>query len=251
METLPMPLDAMSRSGAGLEEFRITSPREIAAMLRRLQDGSVRVNFNASDGTVLPTLVWAVDTHGNTVTFNAEADDPRTERLVDGDESVVVGYLDSVKIQFDVQGLVLLRGPAGCVLRAAIPPVMYRFQRRQAFRVRPLVNSSPVARFVHPRADGATVALRVLDVSVGGCALFLPTDALPLPAGSKLRRVEFSLDAETRFTADVDVLHATEITPESKGARLGCMFANTTADLERTLQRFIDTTQKRRRAMAL
>ena len=65
-----MPLDAMSRSGAGLEEFRISSPREIAAMLRRLQDGSVRLNLNGSDGTVLPTLLWAVDTHGNTVQLN-------------------------------------------------------------------------------------------------------------------------------------------------------------------------------------
>jgi c-di-GMP-binding flagellar brake protein YcgR len=251
METLPMPLDAMSRSSAGLDEFRITSPREIAAMLRRLQDGSVRINFNGSDGTVLPTLVWAVDTHGNTITFNADADDPRTGRLVDGDESVVVGYLDSVKVQFDVHGLVLVRGPSGSVLRAAIPPVMFRFQRRQAFRVRPLANSSPTARFAHPQADGAAVALRVLDVSVGGCALFLPSGAPPLPPGSKLRRVEFSLDADTRFTSDVDVLHATDINPESKGVRLGCMFANTTAELERNLQRFIDSTQKRRRAMAL
>ena len=246
-----MPLDAMSRSGAGLEEFRISSPREIAAMLRRLQDGSVRLNLNGSDGTVLPTLLWAVDTHGNTVTFNADADDPRTGRLVDNDESVVVGYLDSVKIQFDVHGLVLVRGPAGSVLRAAMPPVMYRFQRRQAFRVRPLANSSPTARFAHPQAGGAAVALRVIDVSVGGCALFLPSSAPALPPGVRLPRVEFTLDADTRFTTDLDVLHATDFNPESKGVRLGCMFANTSADLERTLQRFIDSTQKRRRAMAL
>ena len=246
-----MPLDAMSRSGAGLEEFRISSPREIAAMLRRLQDGSVRLNFNGSDGTVLPTLVWAVDTHGNTITFNADANDPRTARLVDNDESVVVGYLDSVKIQFDVHGLVLVRGPTGSVLRAPIPPVLYRFQRRQAFRVRPLLNSSPTARFAHPQADGAAVALRVIDVSVGGCALFLPTEGVPLVPGTRLKRVEFSLDADTRFTSDLDVLHATDINPESKGVRLGCMFANTSAELERTLQRFIDSTQKRRRAMAL
>lgn len=246
-----MPLDAMSRSGADLAEFRITSPREIAAMLRRLQDGNVRLNFNSSDGMVLPTLIWSVDVHTGIIAFNADANDPLTAQLVNADEAVVVGYLDSVKIQFDVHGLVLVRGPAGSVLRAGVPQVLYRFQRRQAFRVRPLINSSPTARFMHPQVERATTSLRVLDVSVGGCALFLPNGTPALAQGTRVKRVEFSLDSDTRFTSDLDILHVTDLNPEGQGARLGCMYANTSTELERTLQRFIDNTQKRRRAMAL
>ena len=34
METLPMPLESLSASNGGLDEFRITAPREIVALLK-------------------------------------------------------------------------------------------------------------------------------------------------------------------------------------------------------------------------
>lgn len=251
METLPMPLDALAREPGGLDEFRIGSPREIASMLRQLQDGSVLLSFVAGDGTTLQTMLWSVDTSGGMLSFNADAGDPRTARLVDGDEATVVGYLDSVKIQFDLHGLVLVRGPGGSVLRAPMPPALYRFQRRQAFRVRPLVGASPMARFAHPTLEGRVLTLRVLDLSIGGCALLLPDDEPAVEPGVRLERVDFALDADTRFSVDLNLLHVTSINPESRGVRLGCAFARVGADLERLLQRYIDTTQKRRRSMAL
>jgi c-di-GMP-binding flagellar brake protein YcgR len=163
----------------------------------------------------------------------------------------VVGYLDSVKVQFDVHGLVLVRGPAGSVLRCPMPHTLFRFQRRQAFRVRPLINSSPVARVPHPAQAQGTLALRVLDVSIGGCALLLPDDAPRVEAGVRLERVEFALDADTRFVVDVEVRHVAAVQSDGKGMRLGCMFLRASPETERILQRFIDSTQKRRRSMAL
>jgi c-di-GMP-binding flagellar brake protein YcgR len=251
METLPMPLDALARQPAGLDEFRITSPREIAAMLRQLQDGSVMLNFNSSDGTTLQTMLWSIDSGAGMLSFNADANDPRTARLVDRDEAVVVGYLDSVKIQFDVSELVLVRGHGGSVLRCPMPRTLYRFQRRNAFRVRPLIGSSPTARLPHPDNAELQLALRVMDVSIGGCALFLPEDTPTIQPGTRLRRVDFALDADTRFQVDVQMMHLSAINAESKGARMGCAFVCAGAEIERQLQRFIDTTQKRRRMMAL
>ena len=53
MDTLPMPLEALSAAHGGLDDFRMTAPREIAAMLKQLCDGNVMLNLNGSDGTVL------------------------------------------------------------------------------------------------------------------------------------------------------------------------------------------------------
>jgi c-di-GMP-binding flagellar brake protein YcgR len=43
------------------------------------------------------------------------------------------------------------------------------------------------------------LALRVLDVSIGGCALLLPADVPALEPGVTLQGVEIELDADTRF----------------------------------------------------
>jgi hypothetical protein len=49
----------------------------------------------------------------------------------------------------------------------------------------------------------------------------------------------------------VRLQHVTALNPDSKGVRLGCEFVNANAGTLRSLQRFIDQTQKHRRLMAL
>src|SRR5712671_206924 len=106
-----MPLDALGAGPSGLDEFRIGAPREIAAMLRQLMDGNVTVYLNTIDGTVLHATVWTMDTERGTLGFSIDADDTALPALQQAQEVVVVGYLDNVKLQFDMQDLVLVRGP--------------------------------------------------------------------------------------------------------------------------------------------
>ena len=243
-----MPLDSLSAQHGGLDEFRITTPREIAAMLKQFQDGNVLLNLNGSNGAMLSTTLWSLDPARGQLSFSADAGAPVTQRLIECDEAVA---LDSIKVQFDVQGLVLVRGVGGSAISARMPRELFRFQRRNAFRVRPLLRSSPVARVRHPAIAEMQLALRVLDVSIGGCALFLPEDVPPIQPGMVMHQVQLDLDADTRVVANLRLQHATVLNPEAKGARMGCEFVRLGADGERTLQRFIDQTQKRRRLMSL
>ena len=251
METLPMPLDALAAQPGGLDDFRISSPREIGAMLKQLSDGNVRLNLNASDGTVCGATLWTVDAARGKLSFSADENDPKLQSLLECDEAVVVGYLDSVKVQFDVSGLVLVRGGRDSVLSSAFPRQLFRFQRRSGFRVRPLLNSAPVARLGHPAIDDVQLALRVLDLSIGGCALFLPDDVPAIQPGIQINKVQIDLDADTRLQVNLRLQHVTAINPDSRGVRLGCEFVNAGGDTLRLLQRYIDQTQKRRKLMAL
>ncbi len=246
-----MPLDELAAAPGGLDDFRIRSPREMALILKQLCDGAVTLNFNGSNGATLRAQLWAVDTARNRLSFNADAASEAVQTLVECDEATIVAYQDSIKLQFVVHSLVLVRGAAGSALSCSFPAEIYRFQRRNAYRVRPLVRTSPVARTRHPEIAEMQLELRVLDVSIGGCALFMPDDVPPLRPGSLLNHVQMEFDADTRFSANLRLLHVTAIHPESKGARMGCEFHEPSRDLERTLQRFIDQTQKRRRMMAL
>lgn len=246
-----MPLESLSAQNGGLDEFRISAPREILAMLKQFQDGNVLLNLNGSNGAMLSTTLWSLDPTRGQLSFSADARAPVTQQLIECDEAVAVGYLDSIKVQFDVQGLVLVRGVGGSAISARLPRELFRFQRRNAFRVRPLLRSSPVARVRHPAIAEMQLALRVIDVSIGGCALFVPDDVPAMQPGMVMNQVQLDLDADTRVMANLRLQHVSVLNAEARGARLGCEFVQLGADGERTLQRFIDQTQKRRRLMSL
>jgi flagellar brake protein len=63
--------------------------------------------------------------------------------------------------------------------------------------------------------------------------------------------VQIELDADTRFTATVQVQHLSSISAQSQGLRAGCEWRNLERDAERALQRYIDQTQKQRRLLSL
>ena len=251
METRPAPLEALAGHAAGLEDFRVAVPREIASMLRALADGNVALNLNAADGIVYTTTIWTIDADRGTMGFVADVGDTRLQALLECDEVTVVGYLHNVKLQFEVTNLVLVRGSRACVLSCSVPREMFRFQRRNAFRVRPLMRSAPMARLLHAEVAQLELALRVIDVSIGGCALFLPDDVPPMSPGVLVERVELDLDADTRFVANLRLQHVTAINADARGVRLGCAFVRAGGDALRSLQRFIDQTQKRGKLLAL
>ena len=250
METMPMPLDALGAAN-GLGEFRVDSPREVASLLRQLCDGNITLNLNASDGSVVSATLWTFDTERGSLGFNIDASASGLPALLECEEVVVVGYLDSIKVQFDTQDLVLVRGVRGDILNCKAPREVFRFQRRNSFRVRPILRNSPAARLRHSTIADMQLALRVLDISIGGCALFLPEDVPPLQPGTTLNQVEIELDADTRFRVDIRLQHVTSLGADAKGVRLGCEFMRADASALRSLQRYIDLTQKRGKLLSL
>ncbi len=230
-------------------EFRVSQPQERLRLLRQLCDGQVPVSLNAPDGTSITATLWAVDSAQGRVNFSADPGLPQLARVVEADEAVAVAYLDNIKLQFDLQGFMLVRGVGSSALQCALPQQIYRFQRRNTFRVRPRGTHEPVARLRHPSMPEMQLALRVLDVSIGGCALWLPHDVPPLQAGTRLGEVHVELDAETRFAAALQLQHVSGL--GEGGVRLGCEWQGLPAAAERMLQRWIDRTQQRRRLLSL
>ena len=74
-------------------------------------------------------------------------------------QATAVGYLDSVKLQFDVQHLVLVHGTRDSVLQRPCPPC-YTVSSAASFRVRTPANAAPTATLRHPRARHAAGAAR-------------------------------------------------------------------------------------------
>jgi len=245
-DTQPAALHQLS--GQAQDEFAVHHPTEVLGLLRQLVDNHVRVHLSSSGGASYTTLVWTVDGHLRRLSLAADAAHPAVSALIDGGEATVVAYLESIKLQFDLQHLVLVHGSSASALKAALPSVLYRFQRRTSFRVRTPASTRPTATLRHPSIPEMQLALRILDVSVGGCALALPADVPALAAGITLAGVQIELDADTRFNTSLTLQHVSGgMGSTDTQRRLGCAFVKLDGAAQRTLQRYIDQTQKRQR----
>jgi c-di-GMP-binding flagellar brake protein YcgR len=230
--------------------FRVERSSERVTLLKQLRDSSAPVLLSAPAGGAMTTTLWTVDEHRGQLSFSSNGEPPQLPAIVASDEVVAIAYLDSVKLQFDLHGLVLVRGERASALQCQLPSDLYRFQRRGGYRVRTLERSAPTAHLRHPAIPDMTLALRVLDVSIGGCAIFVPADVPPLEPGLTLQGVRIELEADTRFEVTLQLHHVTSIPSNDLGVRVGCEWVRLTGASERALSRYIEQTQKRRRMLA-
>lgn len=234
-----------------MDDYRITSPVEVDDYLKRLLNANALMTLSGPGGTSYTTMLWSVDSTRGIVCFSAETGDTRLQALLETEEVVAVGYLDSIKLQFDLEGVVQVHGNGTVALNAQYPRTLYRFQRRSSFRVKPLVSSTPVAHMRHPALPDMQLDLRVLDISLGGVALFLPHNVPMVSPGVKIGQCFLDLDSDTRLEIGLVIHHVSVINPESQGARLGCELINMNNATERALQQYVNQTEKRRLALAM
>jgi flagellar brake protein len=204
----------------------------------------------ASLATHLTARLWAVDSVQSSLSWHVPADHPGLDELVQAPTLQAVALLDDAQLQFRLHSPLLVHSDARCVLQAALPEEMQRIQRRDAYRVPTPERLAPTARFRHPSLPDMPLALRVLDISLGGCALWLPHDVPPLQAGSHLAQALIELDTLTRFKTSLDIHHINHFHAGHHGVRLGCAWLPLPGPAQRTLQRWIDHTQKRQRLLA-
>ncbi|MDE2401585.1 MAG: flagellar brake protein [Burkholderiales bacterium] len=228
----------------------MTSVVEIEALLKRLLDANTLITLSAPGGISYTTMLWSVDSARGIVCFSAETSDARLQTLMEASEVVAVGYLDSIKVQFDLEGLVRVNNGRTTAINAQFPRLLYRFQRRSSYRVKPLSSNFPQIHFAHPALPDMQVSLRVLDISLGGVALFIPHTIPMVAAGIEIKRCFIDLDSDTRLEVGLIIHHVSVINPESQGARLGCELVGLDGATERIFQRYIDQTQKRRLALS-
>lgn len=248
---LPPRQDAAAGAQDPTAQFRCEHPRDVLALLRRLRDSAVPVTLSGPGGSHLNTTVWTVDDAHQRLALEVESGDCQLASLVEGNEATAVAYLDAIKLQFDLQHLVLVRSARATALQCDLPACLYRFQRRSSYRVRTLDRSAPTAHLRHPSLPDMPLVLRILDLSIGGCALLLPEGVPPLPLGLVLNGVGLALDGDTRTAVGLRLQHFSSINHHYQGLRLGCEFMPLDAQAQRNLQRYIDQTQKRRRLLSL
>lgn len=238
MSALPAPVTP----GDADADFRVDAPGEVLSWLRELLQTQARVQLSTPDGAAIHTVVQAIDAPHGMLTLEAPQDASVLGPVLSSPELVATAFLDRIKLQFDLSGLVVVRG-ASDVLRGALPQRLYRFQRRQAYRVHAAGAAYPA--FVVKGEPPSRV--RVLNVSIGGVAVLWPADLMPIPQPANELQGTVELEREIAVPAVLRVQHVTTL---NDGAhQLGCAFASLGPSASRAVQIFIDQAQKRERLM--
>lgn len=229
--------------------FRVPHAADRLALFRQLRDTATPLVLAAPAGVSARCVLWSLDSDSGRLSFSADDDSPQWQGLVDANEALAVGYLDSVKLQFELDHLVLVRGAKGMALQAAMPANLYRFQRRDSFRVRPAGAIGPKLMLRHPSLPDMRLELRILDLSVGGCSLLRPADVPELCPGLTLHGVQVELDATNSFVAGLELHHIASIGNDAGAQRIGCAWHGLDPFAERALQRYVNDTQKQHRLL--
>jgi flagellar brake protein len=247
METVMSQAQQKELSAGIPGAYGVEAPSEIAALLRSLIDGQVPVTLSDRSGVSLVTALWAADDSGRLLVFSADPGKPEVQALVLTGEGEATAYVDNVKLLFDIDDLVLVHGRGASAFHARYPSSVYRFQKRDSFRVQPLSHTRPTVRCALPGQP--ELRARVLDLSHGGIAILWPAGHAVPELGCVLNDVQLQVDPHTEVPCAVRVVHVGNAT--AQGVRLGCETMGLSVDNARALQRYIDHTQRRQRMLVL
>jgi len=228
-----------------LGEFRVASAAEIAAILRTLLETRTPLTLTAPGGEAVTSVLCAMDLARGTLAFELPPGSATARELGAAAGVTVETYLDHIRVQFELDA----PAEANALLRGTLPTLVYRFQRRRAFRVKPhsrtplaILTPVPVAGTVH-----APRTLRLQDISTGGVALLLPAgEALDWAPGLKLR-VRVELDRQTSFEGQAQLANMRVL--EDGAQLLGLEFTTLAPDAQRALTLYVDQTQKLNRLL--
>lgn len=252
LDTEPAAIDSVEFAGPW-SPFRVADPRQRLGTLRALCRTDVPISLGAPGSPLLCVNLWAIDDLRARLHLKVVAGADRAELLCAHPRLWAAAYLDLAKVQFDVCRPMLEGSPGQRTLTADAPGEMYRLPRRRAVRVRRAEGRAPWLRFAHAGPTGRPLALRVLDISTSGCALWKAAGEMPLAPGAYVRAVEVELEPGVFIFSDLCVRHVSldSRLADQPGARVGCSWEGLAPAAQDTLQRWIRRGQRRRDLISL
>ncbi len=229
------------------ERYLVRHPAEVERILREVMQDKAIVTAYADDGRerMLTTLV-GLDPAGRSVYLDCGADEGMNARLTTCREVVLSTTHEGVRVQFTSPPLARVRRMEGDVLRAAMPEVLLRLQRREYYR---LVTSlvDPVKCWIG--TDHGELEATVVDLSIGGVGILAYRPIIPLVVGRVYRGCRLSLPALGQLAVSLAVRSTFEVTLRNgrRSHRAGCQFIDLPPGVETDLQRYITRAERERR----
>ena len=232
---------AASRSAQSAQRFEIYSRAEILAILRDIVKAQETVTLESlRTGEIFVTRLLEVHPMFEELVFDCAVRPEVNERLVRSGALRITTRLRKVEIVFCTEGAQQVQRSGQCALRAPIPKLVTRLQRREHYRAPTPVGRPLICRLPVDGRNGRRINARVLDISCGGIALI----ALPGEPGwrpfERFERCELELPGEGVLVGTLEVRHAEEASSNEKATRrYGCQFVDFPEEVLMRIQRVV------------
>ena len=224
-----------------LERFAIYSRSEITSFLRQLRDKQVLVTLyydQAAGFTV--SNVLDVNEAFEELILDRTSDAVAQKSIYASKQLVVVAFLDNVKLQFSVGTAEAVEHHGRPAFRVRFPQQLLRMQRRSSHRRQPPAIRPATCLVPSPGKKGQYESVRVLDLSVGGLALFVHPVQFALPADYTLENCYLDLPDVGQITVTLRVCYVDAEAANDGVRRCGCEFIDLSESAARMLQRYMN-----------
>ena len=208
---------------------------DMLALLRALagRQTPVALYFGGTD-ELMRTELLGVNPAYEELIFGPGNDRGTLEHLLTAGSFGVETSLDSVRILFITSHAEITRFQGQDALRARIPDVLARMQRRESVRV---ATSKDKPSFCMLRTnaapggpgggtDSGQLRLRVVDVSTGGIALHLPAADAAIAPGKTCHDCSLELPGVGLMRCALNIVYVREMQPGSRELQAGCRFVD-------------------------
>jgi len=242
---IPLTLETIHRDGD--EKYRISSPREIQLTLHAIaQKKAIAVLYFNNDQNFIKTLLLAVTAEGIWLDVGPSEDD--NQMLLNSLAVNLVTMHQGVKVQLACYHGTLAMYAASPAFYFTLPQHLYRFQRRNFFRLLIPVEIDlkcliPPAK---PEAEQQHEVV-IMDISVGGIALQCKESSANLVAGEIYHDCKIDLPEIGTLIATIQVKNLFEvISPTGHISKhAGCEFINLDGKMSMLLQRYVGIMQSK------
>lgn len=231
-----------------LEKFTTGSRREILFYLHQLINDSEPISVVFSEGhESLLTVLLDIDASTGELIFDWGGSEETNAKLLASSTNFFVCAPHGIGNRFVTGPVRKVRYKNQPAFATKLPERYTRLQRREFFRLVLPLTQRPTCSI--PRANGETLRLPVVDISIGGIAVELPAGQSLFEVGQIIPQISIELKKGVTIIVDLEIRNHCEIQRGNKSfGRIGGRFVELNHATENQLQRFITDVQRAERA---
>lgn len=231
--------------------FTISKESEIRAMIRRLiaQHCLFTAHFGDEHRFLLTTLL-GVSENGREMFLDVSPHESINQRVLAAPSLLMSTQIDRVELRFRTARVTEATFEGLPAFRVPLPEQMLYLQWREFFRLTPPISRPVICEIQVPAGEETHVLqTRVIDISVGGVAIHVPTEFEPaFHAGAQFEHCRLDLPDTGVIRPTLLVRYVVQ-TADARGQlrmRAGCQFHNPPRALQSTVQRYVTRVERER-----